>query len=278
MSIQTWILPQAPDLSTIDTFVLNTGATLTLSAAQFDAVTISDSDDYVLQDGATALLSLGNADLLGAAQVVVTGEPTIAQLKALTDAGAALIYDTVYDTADALEDEVTNGSLITPTTNVVVTDPIAVADLGHLESAVSAGGTVFAKNLQDDIDNLIPGGNVHTYVIQGTNITVGDNATVEQIQALDAKNGEGKLTYSLQDTLANLRKADVALLSGAGTIVLSSLTLGEVKVADVQWLRDLLLDPLDSAYPLDPLNPPVIEGPSGNPITLADLIFTLKDT
>jgi len=238
-------LTQAPNLSTVDTFVLNTGVTLTLNASQIGAVGISGNGSYVLQDEATALLGLDDAVLSGAVLVVVTGEPELTQLAGLIDKGvdiADIAYDTVAGTAIELQaDAATNsnaGTFVTDGKNVLVTDSTTVAQLDTVKSAIGSGN-VTAADIADDVGNLITSGTASIYIVVGTNVTVNDAASVAQIAILDAANGtgsaSGSLTYTLDDTLAHLLAADDSLVTGATSITLSGgLNLGNVSVAELQ--------------------------------------------
>ncbi len=252
-------ITQTTDLDSIDAFELSAGVTLTLNASQFGAVEISGNGSYVLKDGAAALLTLDDASLENAAQVVVTGEPELTQLQGLIAKGATISYDTVAGTAAELEAEADNvPSLLASATKVVVTDEISIAGLDDVYDAVEPGTVVVAADLKDTIANLISGTDVHAYVTPGTNIEVTGNATVAQIELLDAKNGDGALAYSLEDSFANIW-ANSELRDNAVAITLTSTNLTTVTVEQVQWLLD------NSAK-------------VSNVSVLGDLTFNLTDT
>ena len=81
-----------------------------------------------------------------------------------------------------------NGGFITGAVNVLITDGVAVADLAAIEAFTT--GTVTASGITDTADNLAPAGVANSAVGSGTNVTVTDAATIAQLTALDAANGE----------------------------------------------------------------------------------------
>lgn len=250
-------LTQAPGISGVDAFVLGEGGTITLSAAQYGSVII-EGGSYVLQDDASALLSLATATLAGAKLVEVEGEPSLTDLQDLVNTGATVSYHTVAGTAAELQDEAENGQLLAAASKIVVTDESSISELQSVKGVVAQGTVVVARSLTDSVDMLIVDGAAHPFIEVGTNVTVTGYATVAQMIILDDANGEGELSYSLQDSFANVWPA-ANLRDSAEAIELTSLSLGAVTVAQVSWL-------------LDPANK------VSNVTALSDLTFDLLDS
>lgn len=225
-------LPNA--LGAVDSFVVPAGVALTLSVAQKTLLTLSGAGTYELKDTAG---NLESADLAGAAHITVTDAATIAQLSILNAAPGTLNYNSIKGTASDLTNDANSnggaGTFVTDGKNVVVSDSATIAELDIVQDAIRSG-TVTAENIGDVVANLISSTIDHSYIADGTNITVNDAATVDQMEVLDASNGNGALHYSLTDSVGALLAADDALVAGADTVnLVSGSDLGSVTVAEL---------------------------------------------
>lgn len=267
---------------------LPAGAIAAMTIAQHDAVTLSGGGTYALKDTADHLAPdssgvTANVAVTAGVNITVTDAASLAQLTVLDTANGdgVLSYTTVSGTAaDLLSDAATNanaGTYVTDGKNVRVTDEISVSGMDTVKATIGTSGTVTAKNLKDTAAHLTgdSGGTitVNAYIGEGTNVTVIDDttdATIAQIKALDAKNGDGTLTYALVDTfeaiLADLKDTGYDYLTGASEITLTTTTLGERTVAEMQAVSTLAAAPY------------TVKDNNGNVIALEDLTYTLKDT
>jgi len=267
---------------------LPAGAVAALTIAQYDAVTLTGDGTYALKDTADHLApdSSGvapNAAVTAGVDITVTDAASLAQLTALDTANGdgVLSYTTVSGTATALQNDAASnsnaGTYVTNGKNVQVTDEISVSGLDNVKATIGTSGTVTAKNLKDTAAHLTSdsGGTitVNAYIGEGTNVTIindATDATIAQIKAIDAKNGDGTLAYALVDTfeaiLADLKDTSYDFLTGASEINLTTTTLGERTVAEMQAVSTLAAAPY------------TVKNGSGNVIALDNLTYTLKDT
>ncbi|WP_442488316.1 DUF4214 domain-containing protein [Halomonas litopenaei] len=270
----------------ITAIVLPAGGVATLTVAQHQAITLTGA--YALKDTADHLApsdtDSATADdaVTAGVDVTVTDVATLAQLAALDTANGdgALHYTTVSGTAaDLQRNAATNGdagTYVSDGKNVLVTDDISVLALDTIKAAIDSG-TVTAQSIKDTAANLTEdsGDNVTVshYVGEGTNVTIIDDetdATIAQVKAIDAQNGDGTLTYALMDTfeaiLADLNDANYDYLTGASEINLETTTLGDVTVAEMQAISTLAAE----LY--------TVKDGADHVIALSNLTYDLKDT
>ncbi|WP_462381141.1 DUF4214 domain-containing protein [Pseudomonas sp. Marseille-QA0892] len=254
-------LSQASGLGSVDTFVIVSGVTPTLSVLQ--ASHVVGAGTYSLQDSAGNLLAASANSLANAVSLAVDGQPSIAELTQLSIAKpviAPMSYNSVSGTASELTaDAAKPDGFVKADTDITVTDAIDISGLAAVHAVTS--GTVIADNLVDTIGHLVSGSVAHPYITSGTNVQVTDFASVAEVQELDLANGDGTLAYSLLDTYASLRAADSLLVTGASEVALSTLDLGEVTVADIQAV----------------LKAGLLNGTGGTPVVLSDLTYKLAD-
>lgn len=194
------------DSSWIDNLDLAAGTVVTMTVAQYNDIARSGDGGYALEDTAEELATVTD-DITGI-DITVTDAVSLTPLKALDAANGdgALTYTIVSGTAVELVanakgmDDVT---YIVDGVNVVVTDSIAITELDGVKAEIG-DGTVTAQAIEGSIAELMPDEVVIAYVGEGTNVTVTGSATIEQIKAIDDKNGDGELIYAIEDSAANL--------------------------------------------------------------------------
>ena len=222
-----------------------TKVTVTDAATVEQIETLDDANGdgelvYSLSDSADSLLA-NSALIAGATHIEVTDAATIAQLTSIDAAPGTFSYSAVKGTASELIADAEGDGYVTNGKNVVVTGTATITELAALEGAITSAigaGSVTAANIADDVGSLVTNGIASTYITVGTNVTVKDAATVQQIGILDAANGTGSasgtLVYTLTDSLAHLLAANDDLVASATSITLSGgLTLGNVSVAEL---------------------------------------------
>jgi hypothetical protein len=146
-------------------------------------------------------------------------------------------------------------------------------------------GTVTALNLADTAADLVPGGVASVHIGSGSNVTVTDTAaTLDQLSAIDAANGNGLLLYTDitgtaaqldADATGNVASGVTYIGYGTNVHVQDAATIAQLVDIDVAngysavpadgWLdyhavhdtaADIMLD-INGAYPLPPqLDPP----------------------
>lgn len=258
------------NLGTVDIYQVSNGAQLTLTLEQYTQVTIQGQGTLFFSDTFSALLDAQNGgNLLDAAtSLVITDAVSIFDLGLLAGrTDTPFTYSTVRDiSTNLITDANSNGgagTYVTEGIDVIVTDKIDIQGLTDVYSAVGENSTVIANDLEDTVAHLINGGVVNSYVTAGSNVTVDDVATVAEIKLIDDANGDGSLTYSLEDSFGNILDQDNAdLVAGAENITLLDYNLGERTVADIQAL--MALENLKDA--------------DGNAIELDDLVYSLVDS
>ncbi|OHY98650.1 DUF4214 domain-containing protein [Salinicola sp. MIT1003] len=233
------------DSSWIDNLDLAAGTVVTMTVAQYNDIARSGDGSYALEDTAdnlapdtdTVQVVTAVADGIN---VAVTGAVSLNQLQALDSANGdgALTYTTVSGTAAELVanakgmDDVT---YIVDGVNVVVTDSIAITELDGVKAEIG-DGTVTAQAIEGSIAELMPDEVVIAYVGEGTNVTVTGSATIEQIKAIDDKNGNGDLTVSaIEDSVANLVTADGVsgyIKDGIDVTITDAITLAQLGSLD----------------------------------------------
>lgn len=256
-----------PHLGSIDTYQVSHNAQLTMSIEQYAGATVQGQAILILSDTISNLLNAGNTVLEAANAINVTDAASVAELIHLADLNNTIHYSSVKDTAEHLiADASTNegaGTYVTGGVDIVVADEISIDGLQTVYDAVDANSTVIANNLKDTIDHLITDSTVSKFVTPGSNVTVENTASLADIQRIDTANGDGTLTYSLEDSYAHIIAVEAAdLVAGATAITLTDYNLGERTVADIQAV--LALSNLKNS--------------EGNDIALNDLTYTLLDT
>ena len=257
-------------LDAIDSYEISSDATLTMLLSQYADTTLSGGGTFELNGTIAELLTAG-APLGDAAAITVSDAASIEQLEDLQALNSNLTYTSVKDTAQNIKNDVTDGGtgFIKAGVTVIVEDAIDIAGLAEVYTAVGEGSTVIADNLADDISELITNVDgvdvAHEYITEGTNVTINDNATVAQVGLIDAANGDGTLSFSLEDSYEHIAAADSDLLTSANAITLSdaSYDIGERTVKDIQDLLALV-------------NLKAANGETA--IELSDLTYTLLDS
>jgi hypothetical protein len=302
------------DVGAVDVYKVEDGATLTLSVAQAEAATIEGS--YAIRDIMANLLDEGAARPVVAdapGGVTVTGAASVADLTTLAAAVAGpLTYTAVADTADNLAEGGVASVVVTPGTDVEVTDAATLAQLAAIDAANGDGALTYGAITGSAADLVAdPDG----YVADGIDVEVTDAATIAQLTAIDAANGDGALTYrAIADALANLvtngvadayivADTDVAatgvatvddlvaidVANGEGALTCTALTdswqhilsdeaQGFLAGVGVMKLTDYGLGEVTVAQVEALLALPNLQDTGGNRIELADLTFSLADT
>ena len=187
----------------------------TINNATNGAITLADNSVALSGSVTDVLASLsGFAANTYNGVITLTGAPaaTLAQLKTLDDVNQAnLVY-----TAAGISDTEANISLnaanlsgnaatyITGTVPVTITGSPSLAKLTAVRNATTGALTYTA--ITDTSANLVADTNNAAGLIKdGTNVTVNGSALVADLAAIDAKNGNGSLTYAnITDSIGNL--------------------------------------------------------------------------
>ncbi len=207
------------------------GVTATQNKTTFDGLT-----DINVGNAALSIAGelLSGQEVSGTGTVTITGVVALAALENAAVGGAPLVYTTVSGSSDDLSDN--TAGLLKAGVNVIVTGPsVTIADLAGLSAlaAVVAPGTITASDIEDTIEHMVSGSPAvaSQYINAGANVALTNPATVEQIAAVDAANGDGTLTYSIRDSVVALLAADPDLVDGAVEVTLTGgLDLGAVTV------------------------------------------------
>jgi len=231
------------NLDTVDIYEINNDAQLILTIEQYEGTMIQGQGTLVFADEINTLINTANSgDLLDTATSLVITNPASIGLLKLLDARSdtPFTYSTIRDSAGVIADP-TNSDLIANTETIIVIGNIGINDLSVVYATINeATTTVIAENLQDTVDNLLPGGVVDEYVTEGSNVAVLDAATIAEIKLIDVANGSGALTYSLEDSYGHIVAEDAAdLVASATAITLESYALGERSVAEMEYLLSL---------------------------------------
>ncbi|MGK7868078.1 hypothetical protein [Falsiroseomonas sp. E2-1-a20] len=195
--------------------------------------------------------------------LTVTDAASLAQLAALdaTNGDGALVYTTL--TGMAADLAANAGGYVAAGIDVEVQDAATIAQLTAIDAANGDGALVYTA-VADSLANLIAGGEVDPFIVAGTDVAATGVATVDDLAAIDAANGDGALTCTaLTDTWQRILSEEAqGFLGDVGVVRLSSYALGPMTVAQVQALLAL----------------PNLQDVSAGSIELADLTFSLADT
>ena len=238
-------------------------------------------------DGVSSYITAGS-------NVVVNGGATAEQIDALNQAnGSGSLSFNLQDTYLAL----TASTLLSAATEVIVYDSVDVVKLNEIKSLAPNAYKVTGLLITDDVATLL--GATEFFTI-GTEITVSDAATVNQIGDLEDANGvDGSIIYVLEDTYSALKGDTAAIVSGATTVTVSDSVnitkLDEIKAlatdADVlgkiivDGVAKLLTGSTPSAYITEGTNITLIGGATAQQIADLDaangagtVAYALEDT
>lgn len=207
------------------------GGSLSANAIVDDIANLVSEVDSVLT---------ANSYIQDGTDVTVNDAASIDELTLVDDANGdgELNYSALQDSASNLLDS----SYTVTGIDLTVTGTATIAQLGALDVANGEGeasGELSYELITDDIANLVTlvddVQTANTYITSGTNVSVNDAASVAQIAAIDAANGDGELSYSLSDSLANLLAANQNLVTAANSVSIDGYpNLGTLSVAQLE--------------------------------------------
>jgi len=218
-------------LSNVDSFVVASGVTLTLSVAQYTSSPVTGAGDYALQDSIAHLQAAGTALISNAAKVIVTDSASVADLDLLS-LGSNLV---ALDIEDTIGNLIPLGvtQYITEGTNVTVSDVATISQISLIDVKNGAGGLSY--DLVDSAANVLNPINAAVVTnaesIKLTGYALGD-VTVAQVQGLLSlsnlmDNGGdpiqlADLTFNLLDTSFNLISAKTDPVYAAAAAITAS--------------------------------------------------------
>ncbi|RJR33289.1 MAG: hypothetical protein C4576_28225, partial [Desulfobacteraceae bacterium] len=191
-----------------------------------------------IADSAANLAGNAGGYVTGAVNVAVTDAASIAQLTTIEGlTTGTLTYTAITDTAANLMPGGMASAYIVDGTNVTVTDGATLEQLAAIDAANGNGLLTYSNNITGLAADLAADalGEVNTsYIYDGTNVTVTDAATLEQLAAIDAANGGGALDYNaVIDLAANLAANADGYVSGAVNVTVTDpVSIGELNVID----------------------------------------------
>lgn len=176
-------------LKTIDD--ANVGGALNYSAV---SGTLSQINDVTL-----------GAYVVSGVAVTVTDAASLADLSAIQAiAGVQPVATALVDTAANLAPGAVASGYVTSGTAVTVSDAVSIDALAALDAA-NGVGALTANFIADVAAKLAPGGVASSYIKTGVAVTVTDTISATHLDAINAANGTGGLTYSgITGTLAQV--------------------------------------------------------------------------
>ncbi|CAK0774718.1 hypothetical protein CCP2SC5_650016 [Azospirillaceae bacterium] len=167
-----------------------------------------------LRDTVSNLLSPSHVSnrILSGVEVTAVGVLSLTQTIAIDRANGHgnLTYTDITDRAVNLIRSGQTSSRIVSGTNVTILDAASIHEIESIDQA-NGSGSLSYNTLKDSVAHLLPSGVSSRFISSGTNVVISDAASIAQIAAIDAANGDGTLSYTtLKDSVANLLPSDSA--------------------------------------------------------------------
>ncbi|WP_404375215.1 beta strand repeat-containing protein [Vreelandella aquamarina] len=223
-----------------------------------DRLGAADYGNLVAVNAGTAELSAPGSLLSGNTLAITSGQLTLTGVTSSMDfSGLTGTPPTLLNVADG-ETGVVDITPLSAGLSVTAVDlpagAVAAMTIAQHDAITLSGGGTYA--LKDTADHLSPGGTADDAVTLGTDVTVTDAASIAQLTALDAANGDGALNYTtVSGTENELTNNSTYVIDGKNVRVTDEISvsgLDTVKAAigsgtvTAQNLKDIAASLVDS--------------------------------